>query len=744
VSRWNRQTWPVEKLRQLAEEVAGATEGERHRKLYAAAAECGHYVADGTLEAARIEHELITAAERAGLAADRASEVRRTISTALAKGKAERAWYPSAGGAASRSTVQWGGRVYRLATGKPVLEAAQLADIELPVTECPATVRITWYPALRETRGEGSEWEWSELAEAVSEPVEWPGGKQAVALWSFAEIEGDDRGRRRGEDGRDRDPETYRIHGLVLDYDDDETWSIGQVEAWWGAVQYVAHSSASHLIEKDGKPAHGRGRVMLALSRPVTVEEYGRIAEWVLHCGRGVIGQAEIRATRRAYFVPTRAPGGYESGTNMNGQALDVDALLERLDGAEAEALDGEEVPDPEVWAKLAKIPKGDAFLARDTVRNVEIILELDPRWKGRLRWSEFRGRPELDGRAVRDEDETEIVSWIERVYGLCTSTARVHEVMRMVCARNGYHEVREELERLVWDGKPRLATWMSDYCGIERDPADPDLDSNQPTPLTAIYGTRWMIAAVARVYVPGCKVDNVLVWKGGQGIGKSTCLRVLCGSSRFSDSALSIGDKDGYQALVGVHIYELSELDSVRRTDWSAVKAFLSAQVDKYRPSYGRNLIEVPRQVVFAGSTNEATFLGDATGSRRFWVRKVVAPADPSGLAKVREQLWAEAVHRFKQGERWWLTTEEETARAEDAEHYRIVDPWEEPIIKYLGSRTDTTVSEVLEQALDRKAADATKGDEMRVSAILAGLGWWKGRVVGMTGKRVMRWNRP
>jgi hypothetical protein len=55
-----------------------------------------------------------------------------------------------------------------------------------------------------------------------------------------------------------------------------------------------------------------------------------------------------------------------------------------------------------------------------------------------------------------------------------------------------------------------------------------------------------------------------------------------------------------------GVWIIELSELDSMTRAEVSRVKAFMSRQVDRIRPPYGRRIMTFSRQCMFAGSTNK------------------------------------------------------------------------------------------------------------------------------------------
>ena len=137
--------------------------------------------------------------------------------------------------------------------------------------------------------------------------------------------------------------------------------------------------------------------------------------------------------------------------------------------------------------------------------------------------------------------------------------------------------------------------------------------------------GAKWLIGGVARIFQPGCKVDTCLILEGEQGLLKSTALRTLAGDAFFTDDIADLGSKDSVMQTRGVLIIELAELDSMSR-EVSRVKAFMSRQVDRIRPPYGRRVIEVPRECIFAGTTNKDTYLKDETGGRRFWPVKVGA----------------------------------------------------------------------------------------------------------------------
>jgi putative DNA primase/helicase len=368
-----------------------------------------------------------------------------------------------------------------------------------------------------------------------------------------------------------------------------------------------------------------------------------------------------------------------------------------------------------EVTERLERDRKGHT---KPCLTNLIHILHLDPAYQDRLWLDVFRRRVMLDGAPITDEDETALNFDLSQRYGIGPSTRLVGEAVRYVARERQRHPVQEYLSELTWDQVERTPHWLEDHLGAEG------------TAFVRAVAKRFLIAAVARIIDPGCKVDTTLVLQGPQGIGKSQAFAALAGREWFSDSPIDFGTKDAFQNLPGVWFYELAELDSLRRSESSAIKAFLSAQVDHYRPSYGRNTVDVPRQNVFVGTTNEAEFLRDPTGSRRFWP-VAVDTANVDGIRASRDQLWAEAMVRYHQGEEWWLTPDEEHARIAASEPYRAVDAWEEPIRRWLEDHVEPfTIDALLSGALGKETARHETRDAMRAAGVLSRLGLSKKRV--------------
>ena len=265
----------------------------------------------------------------------------------------------------------------------------------------------------------------------------------------------------------------------------------------------------------------------------------------------------------------------------------------------------------------------------------------------------------------------------------------------------------------MKWDGTPRLDNWLTRYLGV----------------MDSIYvqavGSRFLISAVARIFQPGCQVDHILILEGPQGILKSSALRTL-GSPWFADRISKVGTKDSALEVAGVWLIEMSELDALTRATNSAIKSFVTRRNDRFRPPYGKHVIERPRQCVFAGSINPVGgYLNDPTGARRFWPI-ACGVIDLDVLVRDRDQLWAEALVRFRARPVWWLETPELQALAVAEQEARFkTDPWEESIGKWLISRNDVSVPEVLHGALGLAPGSWTHPAEIRVAAILKSNGF-------------------
>lgn len=340
---------------------------------------------------------------------------------------------------------------------------------------------------------------------------------------------------------------------------------------------------------------------------------------------------------------------------------------------------------------------------------NLMKILENDANWKGRLRFDEFR-QGVTDGEAEwADHHTIELKAWLEQTWITGeVKTGVVREAVETVAQRHAYHPVKEWLDSLQWDQVERIPAFFTDHCGV---PAHP---------YSCAVAHSLFVSAVARIYQPGCKVDTMVVLEGAQGLGKSRLVQALFGPRWHCDITQEPGSLDFYQNLRGKWIGEFSELSAMGKADQNKVKQALTQTHDTYRASYGHYSRTYPRQFVFIGNTNKAEYLADETGARRYLPIECTE-INPEAVEAIREQLWAEAVHRYRAGEKWWDIPD---AEREQERRYQM-DSWQELIQPWLAGKTKVLISEVLSDALLIKADRHDRSAQTRVGNILRRLKW-------------------
>jgi predicted P-loop ATPase len=362
------------------------------------------------------------------------------------------------------------------------------------------------------------------------------------------------------------------------------------------------------------------------------------------------------------------------------------------------------------------------------------------------LRFNEMTQQAEWKGRPIEDPDFVDIRLLIERA-GFQPTDRDVRPAVDRVARENPFNPVTSYLTGLAWDGTDRLTRWMVKLLGA------PD------TPFVRTISPKVLISAVARAMDPGCQVDTMLILEGEQGIRKSSAIAALFGRDVTRESVSLF---DSHQRMVmnmmGAWVVELAEFVAIARSHNASVKGLISMRQDTVVLPYAKSASTHPRRCVFFGTINpeSAGYLTDNTGNRRYWP-VAVTKIDLDGIAIRRDQLWAEALHRFREGERWWLEGDETNDAAEQQVDREEQDAWVEPLAKKLDEEAARKAGNLVnlittDEALTLLGIPHERKDkkaQMRAAAALGDLGFVRvklrpdGPPGGKKGKPKWVWRR-
>lgn len=362
---------------------------------------------------------------------------------------------------------------------------------------------------------------------------------------------------------------------------------------------------------------------------------------------------------------------------------MEMDAETKRLAAERDKRI--AEVDSASDWTDdLRRTTNGGIKLS--SLHNIILYLKNDPNLKGLLAFDEFseqisilKDNPVTHQKAGmwKDDDNSIIRVYLDEKYNVLFTTDNLQDAISAVAREHSSNPIKERIEKVKWDGKPRAERFFIDYLGAE--------DNHY----TRMVTRKWLSGAVARVYHPGCKFEIIPILEGPQGLGKSTVVGLLAPDYVNSSLDTMGKTKDDLQKLTGSWIVEIAELSAMKKTDVEALKNFTSILSDNYRNSYGHFATFHPRKNVFIGTTNQHDYLKDATGERRFYpIRCGINQAVKSPWQPVQRdifQILAEVKTWVDAGEKLYLdqqTIDEAKAYQHEAQ---VVDPLKDAIEEYL-----------------------------------------------------------
>ena len=359
-------------------------------------------------------------------------------------------------------------------------------------------------------------------------------------------------------------------------------------------------------------------------------------------------------------------------------------------------------------------------------LHNAVYLLSQTPEWQGVIGYNQFRQRTEKRKPTPyggtpgpwQDVDTAESMMWLSRVHHVNLSRDTVDFAALAVAHRNAFNPASDRLRALAeqWDGIERLPYWLEEVLAAK-------VEENRE--YLAAIGAAWLKGVCARVLLPGCKRDDVLVLRSPQGWRKSTAAQAIADAilpEAFTDS-VDLGNLSEAKIQIrGVIVAELGELAGLTRGDMESIKAFVSTKSDHFREKFGRHAQDFPRTCSFIGTTNDPVFLKDPTGNRRWWPVTLEEPVDIPRLEEALPQLLGEAARAVLAGEPWHVTGAAALNQAEQVrkDHYDE-DVWTDDVLRIAAGLNPEffTISEILDALLIPRAQQ-NKLAQIRVAGIL------------------------
>lgn len=335
------------------------------------------------------------------------------------------------------------------------------------------------------------------------------------------------------------------------------------------------------------------------------------------------------------------------------------------------------------------------------------------------------------NGDFIEDFDLIGLKSYLSRNYSFTPSKEDIQDAIEDISRRMKYDPVKDYLSSLRWDGASRLDKWLVSVCGAE--------DNRY---VNAV-GRKVLVGAVKRIFEPGCQFDYMMVLEGKQGIRKTSMVQTLVGNIKYYGSVnFHLGDKEFIENMMGKWILEVEEMSGQKKQEVERVKKLISKRIDTARLAWGRVVKDFKRKTILIGTYNpvegDNTWLHDPTGNRRFWPIECGENINIDLLKENRDQLFAEAVHLYKNNEPLYLDDKEiELMAVAEQEKRQSEDPWVELINNWLEDQVRkgvdyVTVLQVALECISISKERINRATNSRIGRIMTKTKWQKTKEVG------------
>lgn len=355
---------------------------------------------------------------------------------------------------------------------------------------------------------------------------------------------------------------------------------------------------------------------------------------------------------------------------------------------------------------------------AEDTIGNWDLIVRHDPVFKN-IYYNAMALQHELADdtpwrevfdhtRGFGDRDQSELMGHVERRYGFRPADTRINQALDIVSHIREKNPVLDYLSALKWDGEERLEYALP---GV--------LDSAY----TRLVARKTFVAAVARMFEPGCKWDHMTIFYGKEGLGKSRWIEKI--SRGWYTPLKNLDSTDTIEAMQKSWITVSDEGHSMKKADFDQLKEFITQTNDTFRLKYAKRTLTTPRHNVIWGTTNDHQFLRRQEGNRRFLVVKAELEYDFDAMTdEYIDQVWAEAVHYYRAGEDLFLDDRLAELAANAREEFTQEDAITGLIQNYLDTPVPTawdsmSLDQRAEWRMDRASGFNTDHVEGRIDRV-------------------------